>query len=333
MLSKIDLTIIIVNWNVKDLLRNCLKSIHESTSRVSFEIFVVDNASADGSVEMVKEEFPQVKLIANEENLGFPKANNQATKISNGEYILFLNPDTVVYPKSVEMMVNFVKANKNCGAVGPMIMDKEGKIDFTCARNFPTVATMLFRVLHLNRLFPRSKLFGKYSISYWDHKDSRSIPCLTGACMLVRRKTLEEVGFFEDQLPMFFEDRDLCRKIKEKGWDVHYLSSAKIRHFQGSCTKRFAHNELVERMLWEALDMFFKKYHGNLYSLIFHVVLFCGSIFNLTGIGIGSLLLLLRREKNNSAAFFVKYLEMFKFSLGLGEKDYYKELLLSNDKK
>lgn len=315
-MSNTDLSIIIVNWNVKDLLRECLKSIYNTASGISFEIFVVDNASADGSIEMVKEEFPQVELIANKENLGFSKANNQAVKISNGKYILFLNPDTVVHPKAIEMMVNFLNANKNCGAVGPMIINGQGKIDPTGARNFPTVLFVFFNVMHLDKFFSKSKLFGRHLMTWWDHKDSRSISCLSGACMLVRREILEEVNFFDEKLPMFFEDLDLCQKIKKKGWNLYYLSTAKITHFQGSCSKKVIHRQTIERMTWKGHDLFFQKYYGRLHLWLHHIVLLYGALLNMIGFVLGFLLLLLM--KKSVLNFVAKYIEMFKFSVSIG---------------
>jgi len=273
-----DLSIIIVNWNTRDYLSNCLKSIYETTSRVSIEIFVVDNASTDRSVEMVKNKFPQVKLIANKENLGFPKANNQAIKVSNGEYILFLNPDTVVYPKTIEMLVNFLKANKNCGAVGPMIVDKEGKVDYLGARNFPTLFSAFSDLFFLRKLFPTSRLFGKRHLGWWDHRSSRLVECISGACIMVRSEDLEKIGFLDETLPLYLEDVDLCKQIKNLGRDIYYLASAQIIHFQGASSKRYKNSDRLFVMHRLAYGIFFKRYKGDLTFYLYLVMLFINSL-------------------------------------------------------
>lgn len=318
-LFNLDLSIIIVSWNVENYLRNCLKSIYETTSGISFEIFVVDNASADRSVRMVKKDFPQVKLITNKENLGFPKANNQAIKVSNGKYILLLNPDTVVRGNALEQMVDFLEGNPTVGAVGPKIFSDDGTIQFTCARNFSTLLTSFSSIFLLRRLFPKSRIWGRKLMGYWDHKDNRSVECLSGACIMIRRKTIDNVGMLDDVISMYLEDTDICYRIRKNNWINYYLSSAEVVHFGRGSSNKSSLGKNLEIMQIQAGDIFFKKHCSIFTYLLNHVILFWGSLFRIILIGGGIILLKILGIKNDEFSFptLSKYLGVFALSLGI----------------
>lgn len=257
----IDLSIIIVNWNTKDYLQKCLNSVYENTRDITFEIIIVDNASNDSSVEMVKYNFSGVILIENEKNFGFAAANNQALKRSRGKFVLILNPDTEVLPRSLNVMVDFLKRNSKAGAAGPKILNPDNSIQLTCARNFPTLSTEFFWLTTLIRRFPKNKIIGNYLMSYWDHNDRRQVDCLSGACIMVRRDVLEKSSFFDEDYFMYGEDIDLCYCIKKAGWQIWYLPDAKIIHYGGASSKKISESAAIYDR--RAIQLFFKKHYSR----------------------------------------------------------------------
>lgn len=227
-----DLSVIIVNWNTRDLLKKCLKSIIKNISGMSYEIIVVDNNSSDGSCQMVEREFPQVRLIRNKENLGFARANNQAIKRSQGKYILLLNPDTIVLNRALNKMVEFMNAHLQIGALGARLLNPNGTLHPSC-RRFPTLATAFFENTFLDRLFPRNRIIGRYKMGYWDHDDIREVDQPMGACLMVRRKTIDQIGLLDEQFYMYYEEVDWCYRIKKAGWKIYFIPQAQIIHYAG----------------------------------------------------------------------------------------------------
>lgn len=256
----IKLSVVIVNWNVREPLKECLESIFKTSRDMELEVIVVDNNSSDGSVEMVKEKFPSVVLIENNRNSGFGAANNQGIRISKGEYILILNPDTVIFPNLLQRMTVFLDQNSDAGAVGPKILNPDGSIQFECARNFPTPLTEFFVLSTLYKRFPGSKIFGKYLMSYWDHNDQREVELLSGACALIRKKVFDEVGLFDEGFFMYTEETDLFYRIKKQGWKIYFLPSAQITHFWGKSTDQIPHTMAVEAR--KSMELFFQKHYG-----------------------------------------------------------------------
>lgn len=263
----IKLSIVIVNWNVKELLEKCLRSIFETADSLDFEVILVDNNSTDGSIQMVKEKFPSVILIENEKNLGFGTANNQAIRTSKGEYILILNPDTVIFPDSLQKMVAFLDQNPDVGAVGPKILNHDGSIQFECARNFPTPLTEIFALTTLYKKLPKNRLFGRYLMSHWDHNDQRKVSLLSGACMIIRKEVFDRVGLFDENFFMYSEEADLLYRIKEQGWEIYFLPSAQVVHFWGKSAEQLPYAMTVSAR--KSMELFFRKHYG-LAAVIFH---------------------------------------------------------------
>ncbi len=238
-----NLSIIIVNYNVKDLLRCCLQSLEplivnlpagKAGRKSLIEIFVVDNASQDGSVEMVQEEFPEVRLIASEKNLGFAKANNLAIKESSGRYLLFLNPDTTVPVETLPEMIRFMDENPEVGVSTCLVELASGGMDSDCHRGFPTPWASFCFFAKLEKLFPHSKLFGQYHQTWKDLTKAHEIDSGCGAFMMVRRKAMEEVGIWDEDFFFYGEDLDWCYRFKEKGWKVVFYPHCKIIHHKGA---------------------------------------------------------------------------------------------------
>lgn len=265
-----DLSIVIVNWNAKDYLNKCVASIYENATNLSFEIIVVDNASSDGSAEMLRSEFPSVILIENKNNPGFGAANNQALKRCASEFVLILNPDTEVLDGAFVTMVSFMKQNEKAGAVGAKLLNANGAAQLTCARNFPTLLTEFFWLTTLVRRFPKNRIVGHYLMSYWDHNDKREVDCLSGACIMARQDVLKKLNYFDEDYFIYGEDADLCYRIKKAGWQIWYLPEAEIIHYGGASSKSISEKAVIYDR--ESLYTYFKKHKGILTAICYKVM-------------------------------------------------------------
>ena len=212
-----NLSIIIVNYNVKEFLQNFIHSIYKAAQNISYEIIIVDNASDDGSVEFIKEKFPDVKLIANQKNLGFSKANNIGLAQSKGEYLLLLNPDTIVREDTFEKMISFSKNNPDAGLAGCKILNPDGTFQLACRRSFPGPWTSFCKVTGLSNLFPNSKLFARYNLTYLDENKTYEVDAISGSFMMFPRKIYEKIGGLDEQFFMYGEDLDFCYRIQKAG--------------------------------------------------------------------------------------------------------------------
>jgi GT2 family glycosyltransferase len=261
-MGMIDLSVVIVNWNAKEPLKRCLESVYEETTGTTFEIFVVDNASGDGSSQMVRHSFPQVKLVENEENVGFARACNRGLCRAQGRYVVLFNPDTWLPDDALGQMVAFLDKHPNVGVLGPRIVDRDGIVDPRCARRYPSLRSELFEKLRLDRRFPHSRLFGDYLMTYWDHKDPRDVDALSGACMVIRREALDQVGLLDEDFFMYSEDTELCFRLKQAGWRVVYWPAARVRHWGGYSTSRVRDAMGVEAL--RSTNRLFRKCYGTI---------------------------------------------------------------------
>ena len=232
------LSVIIVSYNVKFFLEQCLRSCIKATQNLEAEIIVVDNNSVDESTEMVKEKFPNISLIHNQENLGFSKANNQAILKAKGELVLLLNPDTLVEEDAFEKAISFMSEEKEVGAVGVQMVDGKGKFLDESKRGIPDFQTSLFKFLGLHKFFSNSKTINNYYLGNLDKDKRHEVEVLVGAFMLIRKSVLDEVGLLDEQFFMYWEDTDLCMRIAEKGYTNYYLGDIKIIHYKGESNKR-----------------------------------------------------------------------------------------------
>lgn len=236
-----EVSVIIVNYNVKDLLINCIDSILLSTGGLNLEIIVVDNNSFDGSAEQVKLKYkgnPAVKLIESRVNLGFAKANNLGAKSAKGKYLLILNPDTIVQEDTIEKSVRFYEENKDTGALSCKLVLPNGKLDLACRRSFPKPSVAIYRILGLSKLFPHSKTFAGYNLTFLDENQTYEVEAICGAFMLIKKDIYEQVGGFDEDYFMYGEDLDLCFRIKKAGHKIFYYSGTSIIHFKGESTRK-----------------------------------------------------------------------------------------------
>ncbi len=252
------LSVVIVNYNVKAFLEQCLRSVYKALEGLEGEVFVVDNQSTDGSVEMVRREFPQVKIIDNRVNVGFSRANNQAIRLCKGEYVLLLNPDTVVGEDVFSKVAAFMDANPRAGGVGVKMIDGTGRFLPESKRGLPTPAVAFFKIMGLARLFPHNKHFGRYHLGHLPEDETAPIEILSGACMFLRRSVLDQVGLLDESFFMYGEDIDLSYRILLGGHENWYFPEARIIHYKGESTKKSSVNYVF--VFYNAMVIFARKH-------------------------------------------------------------------------
>lgn len=289
-------TVIIVNYNVRELLQQALRSVQRAAAGLQAEIFVVDNDSVDGSVDMLRREFPDVHVIENKQNVGFAAANNQAILASRGKYLLILNPDTIVQEDTLEALVGFMDEHPKAGAAGCKILNPDGSFARESRRAFPTPRVAFYRMTGLSRLFPRSKIFGRYNLSYLPIDETSEVDALSGSCMMVRRAALlgpwpaapspggfqdagayHGGGLLDEDFFMYGEDLDWCYRIQRAGWKIYYTPATQIIHYKGASTRK---SELrYVRLFHGAMLRFADKHLQDSYPRFFLWVLRLAVIF------------------------------------------------------
>ena len=260
-----DLSVVIVNYNVKYFLEQSLISIRKSAAGLETEYFVVDNASDDGSVEYLRENFPEVRLIANRQNVGFGCANNQALKLTSGKYLLIVNPDTLLGENSLKPLIEFLETNPEVGAVGPKVVDRQGRFELGCRRGFPTPFAAFSKITGLAAVFPNSRLFAKYNLTYLDPDQACEVDALSGAFMLLRREVYLQIGGFDEQFFMYGEDIDWCYRIKQGGWKIQYLPCSEVIHYKGESALRSSMD--VRKAFFGAMHLFVRKHYSDRFIL------------------------------------------------------------------
>src|SRR6056297_1527525 len=279
--NSMDLSIIIVSYNTKVLTKQMLESIYqEKNLDFDYETFVVDNHSQDGSIEMIQSSFPEVKLIVNKENFGFSKANNIAIKQAKGNFILLLNSDTFVNEFCLEKSLKYLQAHPKVGALGCKVMLPNGNLDHACKRGFPTPSASLYYLLKLDKLFPNSKKFGAYDLTYLSENETHEVDSLMGAFMIVRKETIAEVGLLDEEYFMYGEDIDWCYRIKKKGWKIIYYPEACIIHYKGGSSKKKKVKLIYE--FHNSMWLFFKKHYLKDSNLLVVLLVFSGIFLKMT---------------------------------------------------
>lgn len=277
----LDLAIVIVNYNVAPLLRRCLESVCESRGPVSFAVCVVDNASQDESAAMVRAEFPGVKLIANHNNVGYPAANNQGLRAlgvgldaeDQPRYALLLNPDTEVPPDAFAYFVGYMDAHGDVGVMGPKLVLPDGSLDLACRRGFDSMAALVYRMLGLSRLFPRSRRFGRYNMTYLDEDELAEVDSVVGAFMMVRSAALRGVGLLDDRFWMYGEDLDWAKRIKDSGWRVVYNPAVTVLHVKRASSRQ---NPRARVEFYRAMLIFYYKHYRQTTSVWLHWLILLG---------------------------------------------------------
>lgn len=275
-----DLSIIIVNYNTKKLTLDCIKSIYKSKTNYQYEILVVDNNSRDDSVRVLKDTFKNIILIQNKENVGFAKANNQAMKISKGRYILLLNSDTIVRENTLDTIIKFMEENDDVGSTGCKVVLPNGELDKACHRGFPTPEASFFYMTGLAKRFPNNPKFNSYHKSYLHMDEIHEIDCLVGAFMMVRRKTIEEVGMLDETYFMYGEDIDWCYRIKKAGWKIYFNPNVSIVHYKGASSRKKPFKIVYE--FYRAMFIFHKNHFASKYNMFINLLVYLGITLKLS---------------------------------------------------
>ena len=280
----LDLGIVIVNWNTKDLLRRCLQTVLASTGSFSFKVVLVDNASTDGSADMVRSEFPSVELIASPTNGGFSYGNNLGLKAlgyhGKGDvaadaprYALLLNPDTEVPPDSLFGMVQFMDSRPDVGAAGPKLVLEDGSLDVACRRSFPTPMVSFYRFSGLSKLFPHDPRFGRYNMTFVDPDVELEVDSVVGAYMQVRREAIRDAGLLDETFFMYGEDLDWAFRIKEAGWKVFYHPQVMVKHIKRASSRR---SKKAQFEFQRAMLIFYRKHYRRTTPLWLHLMVIFG---------------------------------------------------------
>jgi N-acetylglucosaminyl-diphospho-decaprenol L-rhamnosyltransferase len=286
----LDLAIVIVNYNTRDLLRACLNSLRQAAREgdTTFAVIVVDNASGDGSVDMVRDEFPEVKLAASPVNGGYAYANNlglrefgfEGHKIGEQDdyshlprYALLLNPDTVLPANALDEMVAFMDAHPEAGVAGPKLVCRDGRLDLACRRSFPEPVVSFYRLVGLSKLFPASPRFGRYNLTYLDPEQVTEVDSVVGAFMMVRREAIIQVGLLDETFFMYGEDLDWAFRLKARGWKVYYNPAVTVLHVKRAASRR---SPRAQREFCRAMEIFYRKHYAETTPRWLHCLVVAG---------------------------------------------------------
>lgn len=261
-----DLSVILVNYNVKSYLSQSLESIQKALEPIPGEIIVVDNASSDGSVAMVQKRFPAVRLIANEKNVGFASANNQAIRIAKGRFLCLINPDTLVREDTFHSALTYLQAHPEVGMAGGKVLNPDGSLQLACRRSYPTPWVAFTKVSGLSRLFPKSRFFGRYNLTYLDPEEEAEVEAISGSFMIVRKEAVKQAGLLDENFFMYGEDLDWCYRIHQTGWKIMYLPQTQIVHYKGRSTREASFDSL--KLFYSAMMVFVKKHFGRGASIL-----------------------------------------------------------------
>lgn len=264
-----QLSVIIVSYNVKYFLEQCLCAVNDAIANLHAEVWVVDNASTDGTIEYLHPKFPSVKFIANATNMGFGKANNQALKKAAGKYVLFLNPDTIVPEDAFEKCIKFLENNASAGALGVKMIDGMGQFLPESKRSFPAPLTSFYKLSGLSKLFPRSKIFGKYALAYLNENQNHVVDVISGAYLFCQREILCKVNGFDEAFFMYGEDIDLSYRIQKEGFTNWYFSETTIIHFKGESSHKGSIRYI--KIFYEAMIVFVQKHYSGGIAALFAV--------------------------------------------------------------
>jgi GT2 family glycosyltransferase len=274
------LSIVIVNYNTERLLSGCLESVYAGANGTPFDVWVVDNHSRDGSVSMLKSRFPRVRVIENNVNAGFSKANNLVISQSRADYILLLNPDTLIIGDAIERVVKFMNEHPQVGIAGCKVLNRDGTLQLACRRSIPTPKVAFYRLTGLSRLFPNSRTMAKYNLTYESPEQAHEVDAVSGAFLMIRRRVIEDIGPLDERFFMYGEELDWCLRAKRAGWTVMYYPSAEIVHYKGESTKSNSRKAAIE--FYRAMYLFYRKHfapdHSPLTNGLVYTGIFCKAL-------------------------------------------------------
>jgi O-antigen biosynthesis protein len=260
------ISVILVSYNVREFLEQALLSILSALRKIPHEIYVVDNASSDGSVDYIAAQFPSVRLIVNEKNIGFARANNQAIRVAGGRYLCLVNPDTLIQEDTFAVLLDFMQKRSDVGGIGCKVLNPDGTLQLACRRSYPTPWVSFTKISGLARLFPRSRWFGRYNLTFLDPDKISEVEAISGSFMMVRSQVVRQVGLLDESFFMYGEDLDWCYRIRSAGWKIFYHPGTQIIHFKGESSKKSPFEQ--RRLFYEAMRLFVKKHFSKRGALI-----------------------------------------------------------------
>jgi GT2 family glycosyltransferase len=288
-----DLSICIVTLKARDYLRDCLISLNHDCSQYSREIIVVDNYSEDGTVDMLRHDFQTVVVIENDRNEGFVRPMNQAMQVAQGRFFLLLNPDTLIPPQALDILVKFMEEHAEAGVCGPKVVNEDGTLQKPCKRGEPTPLAVISYFIELDRLFPRQKFFGGYLLGYLNEDQINSVDGVSGSCMLIRREVVNKIGYLDERFFAYQEDADFCRRTRQAGWKVYYVPIAKITHYGGRGGSRVQPVRAI--IAWHLSYLaYYRKHLASSYFFLFNWMYY-GLIF--IKLAFSLIINILRKEK------------------------------------
>jgi len=311
--SSVTVSVIIVSWNARDYLVQCLESLDAKACRHPFEIVVVDNASSDGSADCVTERFPHVRLVRNTENSGFARGNNIGVAASKGRYLCFVNSDVKVLPDCITRLVDYCEEHAEVGIVGPRVIGGDGQVQRSCWGT-PTIWNMLWRAVAFDTLFPRCRLFTGFSLNHWSQDTVTPVGILSGCFWLVRRQALGKVGLLDENFFMYAEDMDWCKRYWDNGWQVVYFPLAEAIHYGGGSSANAPLRFYIERH--RAALQYWRKHHSRVVAACYFLIL-CLHLLLRAG-GHAASLLLRRRSHQTSLYKLKRSLACLKWMLSGG---------------
>jgi len=262
--NKTEISIVLISYNGREFIEDCLRTTVESLGNTSPEIIVIDNASGDGTTEIIESKFPQARIIKNKTNLGFARAVNQGLEAASGEYILLLNQDTRIRGDAIPKLARKLKSDPRLGTIGPRFVGFDGKLQYS-ARAFPRYRDLFFEYTGLACLFPRSKIFSRWKMGWFDHVTESEVDQPMGAALMVRREVVDKIGLFDESFGIFFNDVDYCRRVIEAGYKNLYYPEAVIEHFVGGSTRKRKARMILESH--RAMFKYFEKYNKSVWGM------------------------------------------------------------------
>jgi GT2 family glycosyltransferase len=271
----IRVSVIVVSLNTCDLLRACLRSVFEAGGKVSFEVIVIDNGSVDGSADMVRREFPRVRLVVNERNEGFARPNNTGMRMAAGEFFFLVNSDAELRPGTTDALVDFLEATPQAGSCGPRLLYPDGRHQ-PSVKGFPTICTHAWDMLFLDRLFPQSRVFGKGEMAWFDYDRAARVDHVMAAALMVRRTTVDDVGMLDEDFAIYYNDMDWCYRMNRRGWETWYVPDATVVHHLGKTVGVVNRDFRYFETLHHNVTLFYQKHYGRLSVVVYRLLTAAG---------------------------------------------------------
>lgn len=293
-LKVLDLSVCIVTYQARDWLKGCLESLYENSLTDNLEIIIVDNGSTDGIADMLAHDYPQIKkFIGNKTNQGYTRPMNQSMQMSQGRYLLQLNPDTVILPEALDRLISFMDEHPDVGICGPKVLNRDGSFQRQCRRGEPRPLAMLGYFFKLTKLFPNNEALGGYLIEYQDEDLTTEVVAVSGSCMLIRRDVIDQIGYLDEQFFAYQEDTDFCLRARQAGWKVYYYPNSKIIHYGGQGGSRVEpYRSIIEwhRSYWRLYNKHLAKDYFFLFNWLYYS-------FMLAKLGFSLLINFFKRER------------------------------------